>query len=87
MAEPPRIRSAASSDTSRAVVPGWPTGGASAVPTARFSEEKPKVRSCAFAPSTTEDRYAGDKVEEQFAGYDEEEGDSDEDAWQLTGKD
>ncbi|GHD49983.1 DNA translocase FtsK [Mycetocola manganoxydans] len=41
----------------------------------------------AFAPSTTDDRYAGDKVEEQFAGYDEEEGDSDEDAWQLTGKD
>jgi S-DNA-T family DNA segregation ATPase FtsK/SpoIIIE len=35
----------------------------------------------------SDDRYAGDQVEEQFAGYDEVEGESDEDAWQLTGKD
>jgi S-DNA-T family DNA segregation ATPase FtsK/SpoIIIE len=46
----------------------------------------------AFAPepepvAQADDRYAGDKVEEQFAGYDEVEGESDEDAWQLTGKD
>jgi S-DNA-T family DNA segregation ATPase FtsK/SpoIIIE len=40
----------------------------------------------ASAPSSDE-RYAGDQVEEQFAGYDEVEGESDEDAWHLTGKD
>ncbi|WP_411722160.1 DNA translocase FtsK 4TM domain-containing protein [Mycetocola sp.] len=43
----------------------------------------------AFAPpeSAPDERYDGDKVEEQFAGYDEVEGKSDEDAWHLTGKD
>jgi S-DNA-T family DNA segregation ATPase FtsK/SpoIIIE len=40
----------------------------------------------ASAPEPDE-RYAGDKVDEQFAGYDEVEGESDEDAWHLTGKD
>jgi S-DNA-T family DNA segregation ATPase FtsK/SpoIIIE len=43
-----------------------------------------------FAPapaSEPDDRYDGDKVEDQFAGYDVVEGESDEDAWHLTGKD
>lgn len=38
------------------------------------------------AAAHTDERYPGDQVEAQFDGYDEVEGESDEDAWQLTGK-
>ena len=36
------------------------------------------------APQRTEDRYQGDPVARQGAGYDVVEGASDEDAWNLT---
>ncbi|MET0480163.1 MAG: DNA translocase FtsK [Mycetocola sp.] len=40
----------------------------------------------AAAGAGSDERYSGDQVEAQFDGYDEVEGESDEDAWQLTGK-
>ncbi len=36
--------------------------------------------------SAASDPYGEDAVEQQFAGYDEGDGSSDEDAWQLTGR-
>ncbi|MET0844078.1 MAG: DNA translocase FtsK [Mycetocola sp.] len=38
------------------------------------------------ASSHSDERYDGDQVDQQFDGYDVVEGESDEDAWKLTGK-
>ncbi|MEO7123474.1 MAG: DNA translocase FtsK [Lacisediminihabitans sp.] len=45
-----------------------------------------KLRGEDAAPQQTDDRYQGDPVAQHTSGYDEVEGSSDEDAWNLTNR-
>ncbi len=45
-----------------------------------------KLRGDDVAPHQADDRYRGDPVAQQTSGYDEVEGPSDEDAWNLTNR-
>lgn len=53
---------------------------------AKLKGEDGPAFSASSASSQSDERYAGDQVDAQFDGYDVVEGESDEDAWQLTGK-
>ncbi|WP_460946911.1 FtsK/SpoIIIE family DNA translocase [Okibacterium endophyticum] len=65
--------------------PGPVPSGSSASSAAGASQTSASS-SAATASAHTEDRYANDPVEAQYEGYDVDDGDSHEDAWQLTGR-